>query len=153
MRYSEIMEAARLDELLNTKVDYEVTSQTNDRFVAQATINGRLIKFTAEQEHGFDGKAVWEVLFGEYKPGERGTFQTTGNGGELEVLSMVTDATKEFVDIYQPDVIRFSATKDGTSNSRAQVYDRMLRRNLPAGYQIKKLKTSTVTTDFWIEKK
>jgi hypothetical protein len=153
MRYQDIRESIKLDELMDSSTPYTVTKKTDSLFFTEATIRGRLIKFSAERQLDLDGKTVWEVLFGELKAGEkRSTFELTGSGGEFEVLSVILASMKEFVSSYDPGVIRFTSMGD-LEGSRTGVYERMVQRFFPAErYDLKKSATYSAT-HFWIEKK
>jgi hypothetical protein len=153
VRYQDISKSIKLDELMDSSTPYQVTKKTDSFFSTEATVRGRLIKFSADRQLDLNGKSVWEVLFGELKAGEtRSTFELTGSGGEFEVLSAVTASMKEFVSTYDPGIIRFASNGD-PGDSRAGVYERMVQRFFPANqYDLKKSATYSATY-FWIEKK
>lgn len=128
----------KLNEILNKKIDYEVVRAVGTLFHTQATINDREIHFSAIDEE--DGS--WELSFGEKKAGGKVSYGKTGSGGELEVFSMVKASIEEFVQRYQPEQMHFTADKDGDEkgNTRADVYERLMKRFKIPGYSFKRVK-------------
>lgn len=119
----------KLNELMNSKVDYEVVKAHGGVFHTQAKINGRIIDFSAIEE--MDGE--WEIAFGEKNENGKTSYGLTGGGAAAEVLAMVKDSILEFVERYQPEKMYFTADKDNGKDSRARVYERMIRRfNIPS---------------------
>lgn len=124
-----------LNELFKAKTDLKVLKSSPIRFGTSAMIKGREIRFYAvEEESELDR---WEVSFGEIVPGKSyATAEMTGSGGELDVLSMVKDSLTMFIQQRNPKVITFTAEK--SDRSRAAVYERMLKRMLPAPWKFEK---------------
>lgn len=125
-----------LSELFQKPTKYEVIKQSSTIFGTKAMIRDREIRFYAvESERGdFD---EWDVSFGEVKKGTKEvTAELTGSGGELEVLGMVKDSIKEFIQRYHPKAIHFTASK--SDRSRASVYERMVKRLLPSDWKFEK---------------
>jgi len=118
----------KLNEIMNSKVDYEVVKARGGVFHTQAEIGGRIIDFAAIEE--MDGE--WEISFGE-KKGAKTAYGLTGSGAAPEVLAMVKDSMLEFVERYQPEKMYFTADKEGDKDNRARVYERMIKRfNIPS---------------------
>lgn len=124
----------KLNEVLDKKVDYEVVKARGGVFHTQAEINGRIIDFSAIEE--MDGE--WEISFGEKNGTGKTSYGVTGSGGELEVLSMVKDSMLEFVQRYQPERMYFTADKENEKDTRARVYERMIKKFNVPGYKFNK---------------
>ena len=124
-----------LQELFKKTVNYRVVKNTSSTFSTRATIGGRDIVFVAGVEHeGASGGVELDVEFGEVKMKagmEVLTYDITNKGHALEVFSMVIDSLREAIMIYQPDIINFTAEKEGDSNSdlkRADLYEKIAKR-------------------------
>jgi hypothetical protein len=145
-----------LSELLNKKIKYDVVKDSNS-FEAIADIGERRIVF------GFDriDTNTWECAFGERKksksPFDRDgyasmNFDATGSGNELMVFSMIKEALIEFIKVYEPDLILFSAKKkDNGDSTRGNVYAGLLKRFKLTGYEIDR-DTSDRQDEFAIRK-
>ena len=124
-----------LRELLDSKVEYEVKSNTSGRFWIQSEINGRLISVFFYCDPG----DAWELSFGEKAKRDENNDRVfwshakSGSGGELKVFALVKTAIEEFLKIRKPKSIFCSSTKGG---SRAKLYERLLKR-IP-GYTLSK---------------
>lgn len=65
-----------------------------------------------------------------YADGDR-TFTKSGQGNEVEVMSIVVNAIAQFMRKYSPNVLRFTAYKpdgDNRADSRSNLYKRMVQR-------------------------
>jgi hypothetical protein len=131
----------RLFEFLNTKVDYKIKCETDKAFATEAIIGKRKIVFDA---HESDPEwNTWEIEFTEIAVSETGsdtsrsTYALTGSGNEFRVFSMVKDSILELITKYKPGEILFRAVReyDG-SNTRADVYLKMLSKFKPPGYKV-----------------
>lgn len=126
-----------VQELLNTKVEYEVKKARADEFVCIGKVGERFIEFTAMTSDA-DSTDEWDVEFGERKTEVSNIkYNITGSGNELEVLALVKDCFVDFIKRYKhPKRIVFTAAKENESSARGNVYERMLKRmNLDAyGY-------------------
>lgn len=125
----------KLQELLDSDVEYEVIKKTSTRFTTKATINGRDVKFSAQTD-GADEEGTeesWDISFFEIKDSPIVKFGKTGSGGEFDVATFVSNSIKEFVQTYHPSEISFSADKDQGEN-RARIYAKMASKVLK-GYQ------------------
>lgn len=117
----------KLNELMDSKVPYDVIKDNATKFQTVAKIGDRFITFTAFN----DGDQGWDVAFYESKDHHSPqTYAKTGSGDELKVFSMVMASFKEFMDRYHPTMITFSADKDDGSDTRAKLYRRMVDRYL-----------------------
>ena len=113
-----------INELFNSKAEYEVVRRETSEFGTEAMINGRKIEFDAVD----NGEGVWEVAFAETKPGERSTFNVTGSGAAIEVFNMVKASMTQFMQEYKPKVIQCSASKsEKGSSTRASLYKRVFK--------------------------
>ena len=139
-----------IQELMDSKVQYDVIKDNASIFKTRAKIGDRFIEFSAT-ELGADGNGgvEWDVAFYETKDrNSRLTFARTGSGDELKVFSMVIASFKEFMDRYHPTAISFSADKDGESDTRAKLYARMASKYLK-GWKADKIEQgSSNTTQF-----
>lgn len=128
----------KLTEILNKKVDYEVVKSTSDTFKTRATIGDREIVFTAYPVEDGEGTESWEITFGEKLKNGMTTFDQTGSGNELEVFSMVKDSIMEFINIYSPQTITFTADKDnnGAKNNRAELYSKLISKFKAPNYEV-----------------
>lgn len=124
----------KIQELLDSSVQYDVLKKTAQLFATRAVIAGREIRFIASA----DGD-LWDIQFMETS-GHQAKYGKTGAGGEFEVASFVTDSLKEFVQTYHPAEIVFSAEKDQGEN-RARVYAKIAARVLK-GYKRRTLSSA-----------
>jgi hypothetical protein len=116
-----------IQELLNSKVDYEVTKQNASTFKTLAQIGDRWITFIATKED----EDVWDLAFYESENWNAPlTSAKTGSGDELKVFSMVMASIKEFLDRYSPNTVIFTADKDDGSETRAKLYGRIASKYL-----------------------
>lgn len=126
----------KLLELFQKKGEFELTKQSSSRFQTKAKINNRVIVFDAVENVSNDA-AEWDISFGEIIQSKKyATAELTGSGGELEVLAMVKDSILEFIKRYHPNAIHFTAAKE--DRARASVYERMLKRLMPSGWEFSK---------------
>lgn len=118
-------------ESLNSKVEYEVVTNTNNLFKAKTEINGREINASFT----LDNSDNWVYEFSE-KVGSKNTVKLTGSGGEFKVFSFIKAFLEEFVASYQPECIEFTAFKG--DKGRARLYEKMLHKLNLSGYEIDK---------------
>lgn len=130
------MKVQELFEVADSKIPYE-SSAGRRFFDAWATINDRMIEFTAELAN--DENDSWDVSFEELRRGSddkvRSTTKKTGSGKEFEVSAFIVSALQEFISRRAPAMITFSASKQG-EESRARVYKKLLDRKFSANYEI-----------------
>ena len=116
----------KIQEAFDTKVDYRIDRETDDRFVTSAIIGERKISFVAAIEDR--SQKSWDVYFVQTTPaGKSLSFAATGSGNELEVFSMVKSSMEEFMKKYEPNIVTFTASKL-TGSTRGNLYDRMVRK-------------------------
>ena len=125
-----------LTELFDTKINYNVTANSAVRFSTSAMINNREIVFRADIDNAGRVGVEANIVFGETVKDHRNelkmTFKLTGSGGEMKVFSMIGLSLRELVDRYQPDMIMFSADKEGGgSTKRADVYEKLVNKFIP----------------------
>lgn len=125
-----------VSEIFNTQTDYDVVKSTKNTFQAKfVTKAGNKIWFEANFND-----VEWDIVFYVLKQSsttgrEHPRFGLTGNKEQFEVLSFVGAALKEFVVRYSPDVIKFTADKENDSNTRANVYAKLIK-SLSLKYEI-----------------
>lgn len=112
----------QLQELaLKKDVPYKITHGTRWSFSTEATIGGRVIKFSATKIED-----EWEIIFTEEKDGRHRTYDATGSGAEFEVLSMVVRSLKEFIARFMPDSFSFTVE----NAKRASIYRRAIKQHI-----------------------
>jgi len=119
-----------ITEILDSKIDYEVTEDTKYKFKCEATINDRVIELVATMRD--KAKNSWEIVFAEKDDErERYSYGITGGGKELQVFAMVKRAILDLIKKHKPGLIMFDADKS-RDTTRADLYERFLKRfNLP----------------------
>jgi hypothetical protein len=129
-----------LSEILNRKIDYKITNATRRDFNTEAIIGNRKIMFDADSDNGLS----WEVSFLEkdLKSTSSRSYDVTGSGNELEVFSMVKDSILELIKKYDPNEISFNASKKEGNATRANLYDRLIKRFKIPGYSYRRDETS-----------
>ena len=70
-----------------------------------------------------EGDNEWQVEF--YRDNSQ---EVTGQGDAQRIFATVLAVIQKFVKKYQPDVIKFSAEKSNNSDSRSNLYDRLVAR-------------------------
>lgn len=70
-----------------------------------------------------EGDNEWQVEF--YRDNSQ---EITGQGDAQRIFATVLASIQKFVKKYQPDVIKFSAEKSNSSDSRSSLYDRLVAR-------------------------
>ena len=124
-----------LTELLNSKIDLKYYSTSSTRWTASSVVKGRKIEYYMKKispyitEKKYPGLACWAVSFSEIVDSDSLTFDLSGNGGELEVLSGLKKFLDKAISTVDPDVLFFSAKND--SKGRSEVYRKMVKRWLP----------------------
>lgn len=147
-------ESVQLDELMNSSVPYKTVSDKPKVFTTMADIGGRQLVFMALYDGPFDlhGNSVsaWSVDFSDHTD-DKVSFSLTGQGNEYSVFSFVMASFREFIEKKDPGIIRFKAAK--SDRSRADLYEKMLKRYLPPDYEFKRTDSGTSSVNFWIQKK
>ena len=108
--------------------------QSPEEAVANFTVGKRNYVWRATNHHRALGKPkVWEIEFrlirDLFDPDRSDLFGTTGTGNSAEVMSIVVDIMREFLQDYGDDVqtIVFNAKE----NSRIALYTKMVKRLIP----------------------
>lgn len=136
----------KLDELLNKVLKYETTEDTPNFFQAEFVSNGRIISFAFDHQFKYDDLAIdadpeykgdWSCEFNERSLSKGNTrHDVTGSGGEFEVFATLKAILKEFFAKHKPNSIIFDADKG--EGSRANLYQKLFTKGLPAGYELKR---------------
>lgn len=108
-------------ESLDSKVDSRELRSTANIYHTEATIGNRVIKSVFSKEHG----ESWDYEFSE-KVDNKWTTKTTGSGSEFRVFAFVKNSFSDFISMYAPEEITFSATEENGSTP-AKVYDKMTK--------------------------
>lgn len=110
----------KLNELLNSDIEVEVTKNEHNKFFTEAVINGRIITFEAVY---VSAKRSWYVEFHEDY-----NHELTKNGKEFEVFAMIKKSMGMWLQKYKITEFHFGASKDEAS--RVTLYERLLKRFL-----------------------
>jgi len=112
------------------KKNWEWDFRGSEEAVANFTVGNITYRFLAYSETP-GGQGAWEVEFknADRKAGRTTKFGLTGTGNSAEVMSIVADIMREFLQLYQGKVtsLVFSADEE----SRQSLYARMAKRLLP----------------------
>ena len=108
--------------------------QSPEEAVANFTVGKRNYVWQAFNHHRALGKPkVWEIQFrltrGALDPDRSDLFGTTGTGNSAEVMSIVVDIMREFLQDYGDDVQ--TIVFDAKENSRIALYTKMVKRLIP----------------------
>lgn len=126
----------RLIELFNKAgpVEPGSSSDSYQSFRAQLDDGGTLLIEFTKAMFSDDGANEWELEFKKIRVGEapsQATNKKTGDGGEIEIMSIVMNLATKFLRDYQPNVLEFSAERpenDPRPDSRAKLYRHMAKR-------------------------
>ena len=111
----------KLDEILSNIHQYDVVTDTANKFKTRALINGRHIECVFVRDESQSD--TWDFEFTEDTDSGK-TTKETGSGGEFKVLSVVLSSLLEFIDRYEPSTVQFTA--DGTQ--RIKLYTKILNK-------------------------
>jgi hypothetical protein len=123
----------KLNEILDSKIQYKIDKETDEDFHTSALINGRKILFKAEYH---DTTEDWLVNFAELDEKNIPRVSKTNSGGELKVFAMVKECMMELIKRYSPVQIRFSASKESSSDNRAKLYHALINKFKVSGYTL-----------------
>jgi hypothetical protein len=150
----------RLNELLNSEVQYKVTEDGDRQYEEVAEINGRTIVFGADLSHSHTEVETdeWEVAFMEKQNHKtqwgtnsvKWSIEKTGSGGEMRVFAYVKAATERFVKQYKPEVFSFSANLK--EESRVKLYTTLSQKFKPADYVLRTKQGRSVKYFIYIRK-
>ena len=130
-----------IDESLNQPYTYAWKSKEEDEWQGYFyTDDSDPIEFLAfEDSNPMDENALhfWEISF------TRNNRHTkSGQGDQFRIFATIVKMIQEFVNTVEPTVIRFSADKHKDSNSRAKLYQRMVRSlSANTGYKVEEVNT------------
>lgn len=125
----------KLNEILNSKVDFDIVRDDTYNFETRATIGGRdiTVRFLRQGESD-----EWSVSFGELKDDDKVEYDATGKGSEHQVFAMVKASIMEFTKKRAPQEMAFCADKTKGKLNRSNLYDRLLRRFKIPGYSFER---------------
>jgi hypothetical protein len=107
--------------------------QSQEEAVANFTVGKRNYVWQAFRHHLDDNPGVWEIQFRLIRdlldPEKLSLFGTTGTGNSAEVMSIVVDIMREFLQDYGDNVQKIIF--DAKENSRIGLYTRMVNRLIP----------------------
>ena len=107
--------------------------QSQEEAVANFTVGERKYVWQAISHHLDDKPEIWEIQFRLIRealdPEKLSLFGTTGTGNSAEVMSIVVDIMREFLQDYGDNVQKIIF--DAKENSRIGLYTRMVNRLIP----------------------
>lgn len=128
-------EFAMVKEALDKPLPYKIVNKSPKFFNAKFTAGSRDIEFSAD----YTGANYWEISFSELLkkrpgPGARDTTKLSGSGNEFAVFATVKAIIEQFINEYHPSRLTIDSFK-GEAN-RAKLYQRMIAKNLPNGWDM-----------------
>jgi hypothetical protein len=129
---NQVFEERFLNEAFDKPYSFKLEEVTPNRFEAKAKLSDdSILTIMFLYSFKYDG---WEITF------DRNTkMNITGSGDQYRIFATVIEAIKKFIAIKRPNTIRFGADKSEGSDSRAKLYERMVRTFANKyGYQLKK---------------
>lgn len=112
----------KLFEIFDKPVKWKIVTKSNNEFMAKFFINKKEYHFDAS--YGGIQDDAWEVFFELIDEEGYGSMDVTNSGDEYAVFATVIEIMKEFVKLYDPDKITFSAQEE----NRRGLYIRMFRK-------------------------
>jgi len=107
--------------------------QSPEEAVANFTVGERKYVWSAYSHHQDDKPKTWEIQFRLIRealdPEKLSLYGTTGTGNSAEVMSIVVDIMREFLQDYGDNVQQIIF--DAKENSRIGLYTRMVNRLIP----------------------
>jgi hypothetical protein len=107
--------------------------QSPEEAVANFTVGERKYVWQAFSHHLDDKPELWEIQFrlirDLFDPEKLSLFGTTGTGNSAEVMSIVVDIFREFLQVYGDNVQKI--VFDAKENSRIALYRKMIQRLIP----------------------
>ena len=136
-------------EALDKPLPYELTRDTERFFEAKFTAGDRDIFFEAVMMN--KDSDSWEVSFMEKSAGKKSSgFKKSGSGNEFAVFATVKKLIEDFIAKRNPTSIIFDSTK--SEANRANLYQRMLSKNLPTGWKMERDDEHPSYTSFVLSK-
>lgn len=139
-----------IKEALDKPTSFKIVRQTPKFFMANFMSNGREIGFSAQV---FAHPDKWEISFEELTEKDgmmRSTTKKTGGGKEFEVFATVKSIIAEFIKLYDPEKMLIDSSK--AEPNRAKLYQRMISKNLPAGWKVDRDESHPTYTTFMLIK-
>ena len=134
-----------IKEALDKPLPYTVTNKTSKFFDARFKAGDREIVFSAT----YSGGSFWEISFSELNGNSESTMKT-GSGNEFAVFATVKAILQEFIERYKPYRLTIDSHK-GEGN-RTRLYQRMISKNLPAGWKVERDENHPSYTTFNLTK-
>ena len=113
-----------LNEIANSKIEFEIIRNTSNTIILESLINGRTIRFFCENTSADTGSDSWSVQFKELTESGKWTFALTSSGAEFQVTSFVVEGLKFLIQMQAPEVIDFTAD----TKTRGLMYKRVADR-------------------------
>ena len=137
----------KLNEILDKALPFKVIDTDESEFMAEFKVEDRFIIFSAVNEGMMDDddEGEWDIVFGEKVPDQRHkdddtyatvTFAKTNKGNEFQIFATLKAILQRFIKDTNPQKIKFSADKEAGKATRADLYARLFKKNLPAGWKI-----------------
>lgn len=143
----------KLLELFKSAHAFDVTNDTETRFDATSTIDGKVFKFKGYKRANLGGivKDAWEVEFGIVTgPAAPMRLDITGTGAAAKVMSFVLQMMKELIKRH-PTLAGFYFTS--SEKSRTDLYTAMVKRYMRDEYDVKIKKIEDDEAKFYVIRK
>jgi hypothetical protein len=127
-----VFEERFLNEAFDKPYPFKLENVTPNRLEAKARLpDDSVLTILFLYSFKYDG---WEVVFDRDMK-----MDVTGLGDQFRIFATVIEALKKFIASKSPNTIRFGADKSAGKDSRAKLYDRMVKTFANKyGYQLKK---------------
>jgi hypothetical protein len=127
-----VFEERLLNEAFDKPYPFKLENVTPNRLEAKARLpDDSVLTILFLYSFKYDG---WEVVFDRDMK-----MDVTGLGDQFRIFATVIEALKKFIASKSPNTIRFGADKSAGKDSRAKLYDRMVKTFANKyGYQLKK---------------
>lgn len=129
-------------ESMNTVHKWRWTEKANDAWVAEFKSQDKVVKVSIETPKANEAVVSFD---------RNDRVALDGGGDAMGVFGTVIDVVKEYVKTQKPTKLKFEAYYGG-KKKRASVYEKMLKRNLDAGYAYK-VNADKISSSFTVYKK
>lgn len=129
-------------ESMNTVHKWRWTEKANDAWVAEFKSHNKVVKVSIETPKANEAVVSFD---------RNDRVSLDGDGDAMGVFGTVIDVVKEYVKTQKPAKLKFEAYYGG-KKKRASVYEKMLKRNLDAGYAYK-VNAGKISSSFTVYKK
>lgn len=122
-----------LQELFNNQETLKFESDYEETWTVTHLSDGKPLRVSFSPQEDLEQK-IYLVTFDRPREGHADgdrTFTKSGQGNEVEVMSVVVNAIAQFIHKYNPNQLRFTAYKpeeDARADSRSNLYKRMVQR-------------------------